>query len=361
MNKNTKNFYKNKKILITGHTGFKGAWLTQILLNCESNITGISLPPGTSPSLFEILKVKNKVKNYFIDIRNFDKIKKVFFREKPEIVFHLAAQAIVMNSYDDPLKTHSTNIIGTANILQATKEIKTVKSAIIITTDKVYENKEWVYPYRENDPLGGYDPYSASKAAADIIAHSYIKSFFNIKDFNKKHNTLIAIARAGNVIGGGDWAKDRLIADIIRAIYEKNEKIIIRNSRSIRPWEHVMEPLLGYLLLVKGLYEGRTDFVGAWNFGPNNESFVCVKDLVKSAIKILGKGELKVKKDGSKHEVGILKLDTTKSKCILNWKPILNFEESLKFTFDWYKNYYENKENPIKFTNNQINYFLGRA
>ena len=356
-----KNFYKNKKVLITGHSGFKGSWLSQVLLNLGADVVGISLVPESKPSLFSILKIKNKVKNYFADIRDFEKIKKILEKEKPEIVFHLAAQPLVRDSYDDPLKTYSTNVIGTANILQAVKEIEGVKSVVVITTDKVYENKEWVFPYREIDSLGGYDPYGASKAAADIITDSYIKSFFNTKTFGKNHNTLIAVARAGNVIGGGDWAKDRLITDIIRAIYEKNEKIIIRNPLAIRPWQYVMEPLMGYMLLAKGLYEGRIELSGAWNFGPNDESFVCVEDLVKSAIKILGKGEMIIEKDNLKHEAGVLKLDITKAKNVLGWKPILNFEESLKFTFDWYRNYYENKENSIKSTDNQIKYFFDRV
>ncbi len=252
-------------------------------------------------------------------------------------------------------------MIGTANILQAVKETESAGSVVVVTTDKVYENKEWIYPYREIDSLGGHDPYSASKATADIITDSYIKSFFNIKDFNKKHGTLIAIARAGNVIGGGDWAKDRLITDIVRAIYEKNEKIIIRNPEAIRPWQYVIEPLSGYMLLAKGLYEGRLEFSGAWNFGPNDESLICVGDLVKNAIEIMGKGKMNIKKDNLKHEAGILKLDITKAKNSLGWKPVLNFEESLKLTFDWYRNYYENKENSIKFTDNQIKYFFDRV
>jgi CDP-glucose 4,6-dehydratase len=233
-----------------------------------------------------------------------------------------------------------------------------VKSAVIITTDKVYENKEWVYPYRETDALGGYDPYSASKAAADIVANSYIKSFFNTEDFEKKHETLVAIARAGNVIGGGDWAKYRLVPDIVRAIYEKNEVVEIRSPEAIRPWEHVLEPLSGYLMLAKGLYEGKAELSGAWNFGPNDESFMPVEMLVKKAINILGKGTIDVRLDSSKHEANILKLDVNKAKAILGWQPKFNFEKNLQFTFDWYKNYYENLSNPSEFTNKQIEEFF---
>jgi len=353
-----KKFFKNKKILITGHSGFKGAWLSQILLNWEAEIVGISLRPNTKPNLFSILDLKNKTKNYFSDIRNFSKMKEIIEKERPEIVFHLAAQPIVRDSYDDPLKTHSTNVLGTANILQAIKETGCVKSAVIITTDKVYENKEWLYPYRENDALGGYDPYSASKAAADIVSTSYIQSFFNTKDYPKKNKTLIAIARAGNVIGGGDWGNYRLVPDIIRFVYEKNEPIIIRNPNSIRPWEHVLEPLSGYLLLAKGLYEGKKSLSGSWNFGPDDESFSSVKTLSKKSIEILERGSIRIKKDNSKHEATILKLDTSKAKSILKWKSTLNFQESLEFTFKWYRNYYNDSSNLIDFTNNQIEDFF---
>jgi len=351
-------FYKNKKIIITGHTGFKGAWLAQILLNFKSDVVGVSLVPENTPNLFEVLKIKKNIKNYFVDIRDYKKLKEVFLKEKPDIVFHLAAQAIVRDSYDDPLKTISTNVSGTANILQAIKEVGGIKSVVIITTDKVYENKEWLYPYRENDALGGYDPYSASKAAADIIANCYIQSFFNLKDFKIKHNTLVAIVRAGNVIGGGDWAKYRLVPDIIRSIYEKKENVEIRSPEAIRPWEHVLEPLSGYLMLAKGLYEKQVNLSGAWNFGPNDYSFMTVKKLVSEAIKILGKGKFVVKLDSSKHEANILKLDISKAKTLLGWQPTLDFQQSLELTFNWYKEYYKKSEDIIKFTNQQIKTFF---
>lgn len=355
-----KKFYKNKKILITGHTGFKGSWLTQILLNLGADIVGVSLPAETNPNLFEVLHFgsNERVKNYFIDIRDFEKIKEVFETEKPEIVFHLAAQAIVRSSYDDPLKTITTNVTGTANIMQAIKEVGGVKSAVIITTDKVYENKEWHHAYRENDPLGGYDPYSASKAAADIVTNSYIQSFFNPKDFKSKRNTLIAIARAGNVIGGGDWAEYRLIPDIVRSIYDKKEKIISRNPQAVRPWQHVMEPLSGYMMLAQGLYEGNTELSSAWNFGPNNESFVSVNDLIDEAIRILGSGVHETKPDISKHEASLLKLDINKANALLGWQPRLNFKDTLEATFSWYKNYYEKTEDVVEFTNRQISEFF---
>jgi CDP-glucose 4,6-dehydratase len=353
-----KDFYKGKKVLVTGHSGFKGAWMTQILLNFEAQIVGVSLRPETSPSLFDTLELEGKIKNYYSDIRDYQSLKEIFDTEKPEIVFHLAAQAIVRSSYDDPLKTISTNVLGTANVLQVIKEVGGVESAVIITTDKVYENKEWHHAYRENDPLGGYDPYSASKAAADIVTNSYIQSFFNTKDFETKHNTLVAIARAGNVVGGGDWAEYRLIPDIIRSIYDKNESVKTRNPQAIRPWQHVMEPLSGYLALAKGLYEKKTNLSGAWNFGPNNESFMSVASLIDEAIRILGNGSYEIEADPSKHEAHLLKLDINKADAMLGWKPKLTFQENLKLTFAWYKNYYEKKQNVVEFTDNQIKNFF---
>lgn len=353
-----KEFYKNKKVLITGHTGFKGSWLTQVLLNWGADVVAISLAPNTTPNLFIALGLENKVKNYFLDIRDLGVLKKVFAEEKPEIVFHLAAQAIVRTSYDDPIDTISTNVMGTANILEAIKESGCIKSAVIITTDKVYENKEWHHAYRENDPLGGYDPYSASKAAADIVTNSYIQSFFNPKDFGTKHNTLVAITRAGNVMGGGDWADYRLIPDIIRAVYHDGKDVEIRNPDSIRPWQHVLEPLSGYLMLGKELYENKSDLSGAWNLGPNNESFVSVKSLVEGGREILGKGGYKIIPDETKHEASLLKLDINKAIALLKWRPKLNFQETLVLTFDWYRNYYEKSEDVVDFTNKQINNFF---
>lgn len=355
-----KKFYANKKVLITGHTGFKGSWLTQILLNFGADVVGVSLLPSTTPNLFAVLDLETKTKNYFEDIRNFEAIKKIFIDEKPDIVFHLAAQAIVRDSYDDPITTISTNVLGTANVLQVIKEVGCVKSVIIITTDKVYENKEWVYPYRENDALGGYDPYSSSKAAADIITHSYLQSFFNPKDFEVKHKTLVAVTRAGNVIGGGDWARYRLVPDIIRSVYHKGQAIEIRSPDAIRPWEHVLEPLSGYLLLGKRLYEKDIALSAAFNFGPHDESFVSVGGLLEETKKHLENFSYTVKVDTSKHEAGILKLDINKAKTLLRWSPTLTFDQNLKMTFDWYKNYYNNEEEIVTFTNNQINDFFSK-
>lgn len=349
-------FFKNKKVLITGHTGFKGSWLTQTLLNWKVDITGIALKPSTNPSLFNLLDIRKKINNYFVDIRNFKKIKEIIFKEKPEIVFHLAAQPLVRDSYDDPLYTFETNIIGTANILEAIKEVGGVRAAVIITTDKVYEDKRNHF-YKEDDKLNGYDPYSGSKAAAEIVIDSYIKSFFNSKDYQKKHNTLVVSVRSGNVVGGGDWQKDRLLPDIIKAIFEKNEKIIIRNPNFVRPWQYILEPLYGYLLLAKSLYEGKKDFSGAWNFGPKEENYLTVRKLVEKILKMLKRGSYIIKRDPTKHEADFLRLDISKAKNILGWRPIFDLDETLKLTLDWYRGFY-NKEDIIGITNQEIKSFF---
>ncbi len=357
---NLKRFYKNKKILITGNTGFKGSWLTQILTNFQAKIVGLGLPPPTDPNLFQILSLDRLIKTYYGDIRDYSFVRKVIKKVKPEIIFHLAAQSLVRDSYDNPLYTFETNIIGTANILQAIKEVTTVKAALLITTDKVYENKENGIPFKEDDKLGGYDPYSASKAAADIIINSYIKSFFNPRDFDKKHKTLIASARSGNVIGGGDWQKDRLIPDIVRAILEKKEQLVIRSPEAIRPWQYVIEVLFGYLLLVEKLYKGKKEFSGAWNFGPTNKNCLTVKELLEKALEILGGGSYIISNREAKHEAQLLLLDSSKAKKSLGWQSKLAIDRILRDTFIWYKKFYQG-EKMIDFTNQQINSFLRHA
>jgi len=355
--KNLQKFYKNKKVLITGHTGFKGGWLSQILLDWGATIIGISLKPNTNPSLFKVLGLEKNVKNYFCDIRNFKKVLEIFKKEQPEIVFHLAAQPLVRESYSNPLYTFETNIIGTTNVLQAMREVETVRAAVMITTDKVYENKENGIPFKEDDKLGGYDPYSASKAAAEIVIDSYIKSFFSPRDFNKKHKTLIASARSGNVIGGGDWQKDRLIPDIVRAILEKKEQLVIRNPEAIRPWQYVIEVLFGYLLLVEKLYKGKKEFSGAWNFGPTNKNCLTVKELLEKALEILGGGSYIISNREATHEAQLLLLDSSKAKKSLGWQSKLAIDRILRDTFIWYKKFYQG-EKMVDFTNQQINSFF---
>jgi len=346
-------FFRNKKVLITGHTGFKGSWLTQILSQWGARVIGLALAPHTSPNLFTILELEKKIDNYFIDDRNLDQVRKVFAKEKPEIVIHLAAQAIVKISFEDPIRTYETNVVGTANILQAIRETPSVRSAVIITSDKVYENNEWVYPYRETDHLGGHDPYSASKAAADIISQSFIKSFFT-----DQNGPLMAITRAGNVIGGGDWSPFRIIPDIIRAVYDQRTPVTLRSPLAIRPWQHVLEPLSGYLMLAKKLYEGEKSLVSEWNFGPDNENFVTVEEIVNKGINILGSGSYEVKSNTNFHESTLLKLDISKARSLLGWKPKFNLEQTLDYTFGWYRNFYKKTVPPITFTENQIKQFF---
>ena len=350
-------FYKNKRVLVTGHTGFKGVWLCQVLVNFGAKVIGYALEPNIQPAFFRVLNLEKKINHNIGDIRDYKNLKKIFTKEKPEIVFHLAAQPLVRDSYDNPLYTFETNIIGSTNILQTIKETSGVKAAIMITTDKVYDNQEWIYPYRESDRLGGYDPYSASKAGAELVINSYIKSFFNPEDYNIKHQTLVASARTGNVIGGGDWQKDRLVPDIIRAVFDKKEKIIIRNPFAIRPWQYVLEPLYGYMLLAKKLYEGKKELVGAWNFGPNEESCLKVEELLGKALGILKRGSYVIQRDNKKHETELLRLDTSKAKNILKWKPVFDIDTTLRLTFDWYRSFY-NKENVISLTHKQIELFF---
>lgn len=353
-----RDFYQGKKVLITGHTGFQGAWLSQILLDWGADVVGVSLPPHTDPNLFTIFGLEKRIKNYLLDIREFDKLKEVFKKEQPEIVFHLAAQAIVLEGYDDPIGTYTTNVIGTANILETIRFTPSVKSLVVVTTDKVYENKEIDRPYVEDDKLGGYDPYSASKAATDIMTQSYINSFFNPKNYKNTQSSLIGIARSGNVIGGGDWGNYRLIPDMIRAVYQEQTEMVIRHPQSVRPWQHVFEPLLGYVVLAKGLYEGKTNLVGAWNFGPAEDGCLPVEEVIKSFVVSLGQGSYRVEVNNEKHEAGLLKLDNNKAKIQLGWEPKLSLEDCLKWTAEWYRMYYMENDNILDFSKKHIDLFF---
>ena len=270
--------YKGKKVLVTGHTGFKGSWLSLWLIKLGAKVIGYALEPPTNSNHFELLNLD--MVSIIGDIRDRDRLNAIFKKYKPEVVFHLAAQPLVRYSYINPVETFETNVMGTINVFEACRITESVKAIVNITSDKCYENKEWIWGYRESDPLGGYDPYSASKGCAELVTSSYRKSFFNPEDYSKKHNTLLASARSGNVIGGGDWGKDRLIPDIVRAI-SKNEKLYIRNPKATRPWQHVLEPLSGYLFLGQMLLEGKTEFADAWNFGPNEGCHTDVETVVK--------------------------------------------------------------------------------
>lgn len=347
------NFYKGKKVLVTGHTGFKGAWLSQILVNFGAKVCGYSLEPNTTPNLFSVFDLEKKIDHRIGDIRKikiFDKVVKEF---EPDIIFHLAAQPLVRDSYDDPIYTYETNVMGTANVLESVR-LNQTKAAVIITTDKVYRNLEKDIAYKEEDPLGGHDPYSNSKACADLIVDSYIKSFFNPNDYGNKHFSAVASARAGNVIGGGDWAKDRLIPDAVRAFLSENVDLVIRKPKAIRPWQHVFEPLYGYLILGKELFEGNVAAIGSWNFGPSDDDMQTVESVLGLTIAYLAKGKYIVKEDHSKHEATNLKLNNNKAISKLGWKPKMNLEEAIKSTCSWYGAFYNKKEDIILFSNNQI-------
>lgn len=356
-----KEFFHDKKVLITGHTGFKGSWLTEVLLGWGAEVVGVSLRPATTPNLYDVLLLESRVHNYYADIRDEESMKAIFTKEAPDIVFHLAAQPIVRRSYDDPLETFSTNCMGTANILEAIRCTPSIRAAVIITTDKVYENKETDHAYREDDPLGGYDPYSASKAAADIISTSYLRSFFNPDEYGAKHTTLIAIARAGNVIGGGDWSEHRLIPDIVRSVYEKKTTLTIRNPLAVRPWQHVLEPLSGYLMLAKRLYEGNMDAACPWNFGPYPDAIVPVQDVLAGAKRACPEISYDVVSDDTKHEAGLLSLDIHKAINMLGWKPRLSLDDSLALTFDWYTCFYQSPEKVRDYTKEQITAYFTQS
>jgi len=354
---NFKNFYKNKKVLVTGHTGFKGSWLSLWLLKLGADVIGYALDPYTSKDNFVVSGLSKKMVDIRGDIRDFEKFNSVVKKYKPEIIFHLAAQAILRLSYEIPKETIETNVMGTENVLEAFRKSDSAKTLVVITSDKCYENKEWVWGYREIDPVGGYDPYSASKGAAEIIASAYIRSFFNPKNY-KNHGKVVATVRAGNVIGGGDWGKDRIIPDAIRAL-ENGKPIKVRNPDSVRPWQYVLEPLNGYLLLASKMHEDPEIFSGSWNFGPNPESIITVKEVVEKVLKYYGKGSwIRTNYIDEFHESNLLNLDTSKARYLLGWKPKLNIDDAIKMTVEWYKNYHDKN---IKYIiEKQINIFMNK-
>jgi CDP-glucose 4,6-dehydratase len=343
--------YKNKTVLVTGHTGFKGSWLCMWLEKMGANVIGYSLEAPTSPNHIELLELE--IKSIIGDIRDLDKLNKTFEKYKPDIVFHLAAQALVKSSYKNPIETYETNVMGTLKVLEACRN-HSVKAVVNITSDKAYENKEWVWGYRENDPLGGYDPYSSSKGCADLLVNSYRNSYFNIKEYKKTHNTLIASCRAGNVIGGGDWAQDRLITDIILSV-SNDKKVSIRSPHATRPWQHVLEPLSGYLNIGQKLLEEELEFSDAWNFGPDNEGSISVEQVVKNVQKHWDKIDYEINCDPNNlHEANLLKLDCSKAHILLNWKSVWSSDKTFEKTVLWYKQYYEN--NSIASMNDLNNY-----
>jgi len=340
------NIYKNKKILVTGHTGFKGSWLTSWLLKLGAEVVGISKDIPTNPSMFEELQIESKIKHYNEDIRNLAKMIKIIKDEKPEFVFHLAAQPIVSTSYSNPIETISSNVMGTANILEALKQSNHLCSAIIITSDKAYDNVEQVWGYKEDDKMGGKDIYSGSKGAAELIIKSYYHSFLKNEDSNIK----IAIGRAGNVIGGGDWAKDRIVVDCMEA-WSKKQSVEIRSPEATRPWQHVLEPLSGYLNLGQVLYNNDTLDGEAFNFGPRAEQNHTVKQLLEDLSKYWHftdvKDAFRVTDNIPFHEAGLLKLNCDKALFYFKWQANMEYKDTVRFTSDWYYDFYNNRDKSI--------------
>ena len=330
------NFWHKRRVLLTGHTGFKGGWLALWLQQLGAEVCGVALDPSSDPNLFSEAAVARGLRSEIADIRDLTRVKAIVKDHKPEIVFHLAAQPLVRASYEDPVGTYTTNVIGTVNMLEAVRACDTVRSVVVVTTDKCYENKEWVWPYRETDRLGGYDPYSNSKACAELVVCSYRNSYFPPADF-AQHGVTIATARAGNVIGGGDWSKDRLIPDIMRAFADK-QPVMIRNPHAVRPWQHVLEPLSGYLKLAQRLVKDGTEFGDAWNFGPYESDAKPVSWIVQQLAHEWGTNvQWQVDDRSQPHEAQMLKLDCSKAAHRLNWRPALSLTEALRLTADWYR------------------------
>lgn len=333
------NFYFDKKVLITGHTGFKGSWLSCWLHELGAHTIGYALKPPTTPNFFETCNIEKRVTSITGDVRDAHKLKIVMEKYKPEIVFHLAAQPLVRYSYTEPVETYETNVMGTVNLLEACRHTPSVRVIIVVTSDKCYENHEWVRGYREDDSLGGYDPYSSSKGCAELISNAYVRSFFNPDNY-EQHGVALATVRAGNVLGGGDWTEDRIIPDCVKALSE-NKPIVLRYPEAIRPWQHVLEPLYGYLLLGRHLYESGQEFVGAWNFGSDDRDAKSVRWVVEQITKMWGAPlPITIKQGGNPHEAKYLKLDSSKAKSNLGWSPMWDLHYALTKTVEWYKAYY---------------------
>jgi CDP-glucose 4,6-dehydratase len=327
-------FWKGKKVFITGHTGFKGSWLSLWLQDMGAIVMGYALEPNTTPNLFTKANVAQNMVSEIGDITDLNHISESMKAFDPEVLIHMAAQPLVRLSYQEPVLTYATNVMGTVNVLEAARKCTNLRAIVSVTTDKCYENKEWDWGYRENEPMGGHDPYSSSKGCAELVTAAYRKSFFNDSNY-----AVLASARAGNVIGGGDWAADRLIPDILRA-FEKNEPVIVRNPMSTRPWQHVLEPLSGYLVLAQHLYEERSNVAEGWNFGPSDEDCKPVSWILDKMVSHWGNGaSWQLDKNNNPHEAGYLKLDCSKAGMRLNWYPKWNLQYTLESIIKWHQHY----------------------
>jgi len=353
-------FWKGKTVLVTGHTGFKGSWLCLWLQSLGAKVVGYSLPPPTTPSMYELARVGENMASITADIRNLERFQAVVSEHSPEVVFHLAAQSLVRYSYEQPVDTYVTNVVGTAHVLEAVRSARGVKVVVIVTSDKCYENREWVWGYRENEPMGGYDPYSSSKGCAELVTAAYRNSFFSPSSYDR-HGVAVASARAGNVIGGGDWALDRLVPDFVRAACER-KSITVRNPAAIRPWQHVLEPVHGYIVLAQRLWHDGPRYSEPWNFGPDDESACTVEKVVTTLVRLWGDAA-EWRRDTSSthpHEAGYLKLDCSKAKAKLGWRPYWNLDTALEATVAWFKAYGESRDMRA-FTLEQIRSYVQQA
>jgi len=336
----TPDFWRGKKVLVTGHTGFKGSWVCLWLQRCGASVCGYSLDPPTQPNLFDAAQVACGMTSITGDVRDLEHLQRVLSEYQPDIIIHMAAQPLVRYSYSNPIETYATNVLGTVNVLESVRLAKCVRVVVIVTSDKCYENKEWIWGYRENDPMGGYDPYSSSKGCAELVTSAYRRSYFE-QEVATDNGTAVASVRAGNVIGGGDWGKDRLVPDIMAA-FIKGEAVVIRSPNAIRPWQHVLEPLNGYLCLAERLWTD-SKYAEAWNFGPQNQEMQPVRWVVERLAKLWGEGaEWQMESDRPNlHESTVLKLDSSKARMLLRWRSMLDIFSALEWVVEWYKNYHE--------------------
>lgn len=349
-------FWKGKRVFLTGHTGFKGSWMALWLAQLGAEVSGYALAPSTTPNMFTLAGVGEAVVASTIgDLRDRDALAAAMRASEPEVIFHLAAQPLVRESYVDPVGTYATNVLGTAHVLDVARSLPSVKAIVVITTDKCYQNNEWVWGYRENDRLGGHDPYSSSKACAELVTDSFRNSFFRVRDGAAK----VASARAGNVIGGGDWSKDRLVPDILRGCFTPSGEVVLRNPRAVRPWQHVLEPLGGYILLAERLAAGVEGLDDGWNFGPPTEDVRPVIDVAEAIVGEIGVGKLVINQDpNAPHEANLLQLDCSKARTKLGWTPKFDFPATIAFTAAWYAAWHRG-EDMAAFTRSQISHYEG--